>query len=78
MGEVVQIIAIIFGSIAGTTLGCVWMGISYSTKKEGLRKGASQREIEILQQTVNNVQEEMAVLKEEVKRLINVAKGVDE
>ena len=48
MGEVVLIIMIIFGSIAITTLGCVWMGTSYSAKKKGLKKGASQREVEAL------------------------------
>ncbi len=78
MGEVVLIIAIIFGSVTITTLLVVWMGISYSAKKKGLTKGASQREIEVLQQKVNAVQEEMAVLKEEVKRLIQIAKGASE
>lgn len=78
MGEVVLIIAIIFGSVTITTLLIVWMGISYSAKKEGLTKGASQREIEVLQQKVNAVQEEMVVLKEEVKRLIQIAKGASE
>ncbi len=78
MGEIVLIIAIIFGSVTITTLLIVWMGISYSTKKRGLTKGASQREIEVLQQKVNAVQKEMAVLKEEVKRLINIAKGASE
>lgn len=78
MGEIVLIIAIIFGNVTITTLLIVWMGISYSTKKRGLTKGASQREIEVLQQKVNAVQEEMVVLKEEVKRLINIAKGASE
>lgn len=78
MGQIVLVIAIIFGSITITTLGCVWMGISYSAKKRGLTKGATQREIEVLQQKVNVVQEEMAVLKEEVKRLIQIAKGASE
>ena len=78
MGEVVLIIAIIFGSVTITTLLIVWMGISYSSKKEGLTKGASQREIEVLQQKVNAVQKEMAVLKAEVKRLIQIAKGANE
>lgn len=77
MGEVVLIIAIIFGSIAITTLGCVWMGISYVSKRDGLTKGASQREMATLQQQVNDVQQEIDVLKNEVKRLINIAKGVD-
>lgn len=78
MGEVVLIIAIIFGSIAITTLGCVWMGTSYAAKKKGLRNGASQREIEMLQQKVSNVQQEMDALKQEVKRLIKIAKGGSE
>jgi Sec-independent protein translocase protein TatA len=78
MGEVVLIIAIIFGSIAITTLGCVWMGTSYAAKKKGLRNGASQREIEMLQQKVSNVQQEMDTLKQEVKRLIKIAKGASE
>ena len=78
MGEVVLIIAIIFGSIAVTTLGCVWMGTSYAAKKKGLRNGASQREIEMLQQKVSDVQQEMDALKQEVKRLVKIAKGVRE
>ena len=78
MGEIVLIIAIVFGSVAITTLGCVWMGISYAGKKKGLTKGASQREVEALQQKVNDVQQEMVALKEEVNRLIKIAKGVGE
>lgn len=78
MGEVVLIIAIIFGSITITTLGCVWMGTSYAAKKKGLRNGASQREIEMLQQKVSNVQQETDALKQEVKRLIKIAKGASE
>ena len=78
MGQIVLIIAIIFGSVTITTLLTVWMGLSYSAKKRGLTKGASQREIEVLQQKVNEVQEEMVVLKQEVKRLIQIAKGGSE
>ena len=78
MGEVVLIVTIIFGSVAITTLGCVWMGTSYFAKKKGLKNGASQREIEVLHQKVNNVQQEIDVLKNEVKRLIEIAKGVGE
>ncbi|MDE0427819.1 MAG: hypothetical protein OXN25_23425 [Candidatus Poribacteria bacterium] len=77
MGEVVLIIAIIFGSVAITTLGCVWMGTSYAAKKKGLKTGATQRDIEVLQQKVDNAQQEIAALKTEVKRLIKIAKGVD-
>lgn len=78
MGEIVLIIAIISGSIMAITLGCVWMGISYASKKDGLIKGASQREIAALQQKVNDVQQEIDVLKTEVQRLIRIAKGMDE
>lgn len=78
MGQIVLVISIIFGSVAITTLGCVWMGTSYSAKKNGLRTGASQREVEALQQKVNDIQQEMAALKTEVKRLIKIAKGVSE
>ncbi len=77
MGEAVLMIAIIFGSIMIMTLGCVWMGLSYAKKREGLTKGASQREMAVLQQQVNDVQQEIAVLKKEVKRLIKIAKGAD-
>ena len=78
MEQIVLVIAIIFGSVTITTLLIVWMGISYSTKKRGLTKGASQREIETLQQKVDEVQEEIVTLKAEVKRLINIAKGASE
>ncbi len=77
MGEVVLIIAIISGSIMLITLGCVWMGISYVKKRDGLTKGASEREMRTLQQQVADVQQEIAVLKKEVERLIKIAKGVD-
>lgn len=78
MGEAVLIVAIIFGSIAVTTLGCVWMGTSYVAKKKGLESGASQREMSMLQEKVNDVQQEVDALKKEVKRLIKIAKGVSE
>ena len=78
MGQVVLIIAIISGSIMVITLGCVWMGISYVKKRDGLTKGASEREITTLQQKMADVQQEIAVLKKEVERLITIAKGADE
>ncbi len=77
MGEVVLGIAIISGSIMLITLGCVWMGISYVKKRDGLTKGASEREMMTLQQQVADVQQEIAVLKKEVERLIKIAKGED-
>ena len=72
-----SVLIIVLG-ITITTLGCVAMGISYSKKVNGLEKGASQSDIEALQQHVNHIQEEMVALKKEVKRLIKIAKGVDE
>ena len=72
-----SVLIIVLG-ITITTLGCVAMGVSYSKKVNGLEKGASQSDIEALQQHVNHIQEEMVALKKEVKRLIKIAKGVDE
>ena len=72
-----SVLIIVLG-ITVTTLGCVWMGISYSKRVQGLEKGASQRDIEVLQQQVNHIREEMVALKKEVKRLIKIAKGIDE
>lgn len=59
-------------------LACTWMSMSYAKKAAGLEKGASQREIEVLQEQVSHIQEEMVALKKEVKRLIQIAKGIDE
>lgn len=75
MEQIVLLIAIVSGSIMVTILGCVWMGTSYARKKEGLTKGASQRDIAVLQQKVDDAQQEIAALKKEVKRLIKIAKG---
>jgi peptidoglycan hydrolase CwlO-like protein len=78
MEQIVLVISIIFASIAVTTLGCVWMGTSYYRKLNGLTKGATQSEMSELQQRVKGMQQEVVVLKEEVQRLIRVAKGADE
>lgn len=75
MGQIVLIISIIFASIAVTTLGCVWMGTSYYRKKHGLTNGTTQSEMSELQQRVKDIQQEVVVLKEEVQRLIRIAKG---
>lgn len=77
MGQIILIISIIFASIAVTTLGCVWMGTSYYRKKHGLAKGTTQSEMSELQQRVKDIQQEVVVLKEEVQRLIRIAKGQD-
>ena len=72
-----EIIFIIVTGVTVTTLGCVWMGISYAKKANGLEKGASEREIEVLQAQVSHIHEEVAALKKQVKRLVKVAKGID-
>ena len=78
MEQITLIVAIVFASISVTTLGCLWLSLSYYKKKRGLTKGASQRDIAALQQKVNDVQEEIGGLKKEVQRLIRIAKGQDE
>ena len=76
MNAVFFIVMIVCGSITVTVLGCVWMGTSYSAKKRGFLQGASQREIEALQQQVTQVQSEIDALKKQVQELIQVAKGI--
>ena len=75
MEQITLMVAIIFASISVTTLGCLWLSISYYKKKKGLTKGASQSDIAALQQKVKDVQGEVVVLKKEVQRLIQIAKG---
>ncbi|MCE2403144.1 hypothetical protein J4G08_19990 [Candidatus Poribacteria bacterium] len=75
--QFVLIISIIFASISVTTLGCVWMGTSYYRKLNGLTQGATQNEMSELQQRVEDMQQEVVVLKEEVQRLIRIAQGQD-
>ena len=77
MEQITLMVAIIFASISVTTLGCLWLSLSYFKKKKGLTKGASQSDIATLQQKVKDVQEEIVVLKKEVQRLIQIAKGKD-
>ena len=77
MEQITLIVAIVFASISVTTLGCLWLSLSYYKKKKGLTKGASQSDIAALQQKVKDVQGEVVVLKEEVQRLIRIAKGKD-
>jgi len=66
MFAVILMLGIIFGSIIIITLGCVWMGTSYSAKKKGLAKGASRREIEQIQQEITLIYKEISELKEQV------------
>ncbi|MCE2403148.1 hypothetical protein J4G08_20010 [Candidatus Poribacteria bacterium] len=61
--------------IVAGILVCTWMSFSYAKKAEGLEKGASQREIDALQEHVNHMQEEIISLKKEVRQLIQIAKG---
>ncbi len=66
---------IIVTGIAVTTLGCVWMVMSFITKVSGAGKGATESEIEELQEHANHIQEEIIALKKEVRQLIQIAKG---
>ena len=61
--------------IVAGILVCSWMSLSFAKKEAGLEKGASQREIEILQEHVNHMQEEIISLKKEVRQLIQIAKS---
>ena len=76
MITILLIVLIGCGSIVVTVLGCVWMGTSYSAKKHGFLQGASQRELESLQQQVTQVCDEIDALKKQVQELIQVAKGI--
>ena len=78
MTEMLLVLVIVFGSIMVTTLGCVWMGTSYSSKKRGLITGASEREIKELHEQVVQIQQEVRFLQKEVKSLIKIAKGIIE
>ena len=78
MTQFILIISIIFASMTVTTLGCVWMGTSYYRKLNGLTNGATQSEMSKLQERLKDMQQELVVLKEEVQRLIRIAKGPSE
>ncbi len=78
MGQIVLIISIIFASISVTTLGCVWMGTSYYRRLNGLTDSATQSEMSKLQKRVKDMQQEVVGLKDEVQRLIRIAKGTGE
>lgn len=78
MTEMILMPVIVFGSIMVTTLGCVWMGTSYSSKKRGFITGASEREIKQLHEQVVQIQQEVRSLQKEVKSLIKIANGIIE
>ncbi len=78
MTEMILMLVIVFGSIMVTTLGCVWMGTSYSSKKRGYITGASEREIKQLHEQVVQIQQDVRFLQKEVKSLIKIAKGIIE
>lgn len=78
MSSIILIVVIVCGSITITVLGCVSMGTSYAEKKRGLKQGASQREIEVLQQQVTEVTNEIDILKKQLQELIQIAKGIAE
>lgn len=76
MSAFVLIVVIICGSITLTILGCVSMGTSYAEKKRGLQQGASQRDLEKVQQQVSQIQGEIDSLKTQLQELIQIAKGI--
>lgn len=78
MSVIVLVVVIVCGCFTVTVLGCVSMGTSYAEKKRGLQQGASQREIEALQQQVTQVQGEVDALKKQLQELIQIAKGIAE
>ncbi|MYB64672.1 hypothetical protein F4X73_08280 [Candidatus Poribacteria bacterium] len=76
MPAIVIIALIVCGSITLTILGCVSMGTSYAEKKRGLQQGASQRDLEALQQQVSKIHDEIDSLKIQLQELIQIAKGI--
>ena len=78
MSVIVLVVVIVCGCFTVTVLGCVSMGTSYAEKKRGIQQGASQREIEALQQQVTQVQGEVDALKKQLQELIQIAKGIAE
>ncbi len=78
MSGLILIVVIVCGCLTVTVLGCVSMGTSYAEKKRGLRQGASQREIEALQQQVSQVRNEIGALQTQLQELIQIAKGITE
>lgn len=76
MPAIVIIALIVCGSITLTILGCVSMGTSYAEKKRGLQQGASQRDLEALQQQVSAIHGEIDSLKIQLQELIQIAKGI--
>ncbi len=76
MSAFIIIVIIVCGSITITILGCVSMGTSYAEKKRGLQQGASQRDLEALQQQVSKIDGEIDSLKIQLQELIQIAKGI--
>ena len=78
MSGLTLIVIIVCGCITVTVLGCVSIGTSYAEKKRGLQQGASQREIEALQQQVTEIRDEVDAVKKHLQELIQIAKGIAE
>lgn len=76
MSAIIIIVVIVCGSLTVTILGCVSMGTSYAEKKQGLQQGASQRDLEALQQHVSKIHGEIDSLKGQLQELIQIAKGI--
>lgn len=78
MSGFIVAVLIVCGCFTVTVLGCVSMGTSYAEKKRGLQQGASQREIEALQQQVTEMRNEVDAVKKHLQELIQIAKGIAE
>lgn len=76
MSGFIVVVLIVCGCFTVTVLGCVSMGTSYAEKKRGLQQGASQREIEDLQQQVTEMRNEVDAVKKHLQELIQIAKGI--
>jgi cell division protein FtsL len=68
--------AMLFGTIIIITLGSIWMGVSYSSKKKGLVKGATRREIEKIQQEISQIRSDIAELKEQIADLTTISNSL--
>ena len=73
---VITVIAIVFASVTIITVGCVWMGTSYSAKKRGFGTGVSNRELTQIHSDIAQIQTDIADLKEQMAELIIITKDV--
>ncbi len=74
MGDVIAIVTVVLVSITAIVLGSVWMGTSYSAKKRGLTRGATNRELQQVQRDIAQIQGDIAELKEQIAELVIITK----